>query len=391
MKSRTILAGLFTLICSAQASIPTSSSIELDPEKGYVYAADSTQLSVSGDIIAVVGTESLEPRPSPAFVAILQRDHVGWTQVATIKPVSEGGIIARVELNGDTLVVFEQEEDRSYYEAHVYNRNIPTNDAWGEIDFPGPTQSRYWPGRAVIDGTRMFMNVEYVNDTLNWFEERSPGQWEYCGFIEESMPSSYEFALSGNTLVTSRTDDYCIGWQTFYEWTASNSSVCGEWKQVAVTDKGPANSCLGSLLILEGDIALAGSRTVEVHAPGMVRVYSRHEGGDNQWGAVQDLLPSDRHVMTRFGHAIGFYDQWMLVGDVSWHGDDRRGEGALYIFQHQDKVYGGWKQVAEINSWTAHSRLGAGISGSDGTVIVTGDVGKLLVFDLKSPATSLVG
>lgn len=107
----------------------------------------------------------------------------------------------------------------------------------------------------------------------------------------------------------------------------------GEITKVLPTDI-DTNDAFGSSVYLKNDTILVGApEKDELSNPqaGAAYVFAKNQGGADNWGEVQKLLPSNPTIANRFGTSVAFDGNFMLVGT---EGDSTIGfeAGAIYLF-----------------------------------------------------------
>jgi hypothetical protein len=124
-------------------------------------------------------------------------------------------------------------------------------------------------------------------------------------------------------------------------------------------------------------VAISGN-TVVVGAPhkhnftGAIYIFSRNQGGKNNWGQVQKRMASDDATDDEFGRSVEISGDTLVVG-ASLHDDLAEGAGAAYIFQQNQ---GGTNNWGEVKKLLASDGAGSDFFGSDvaisGNTIVVG-------------------
>jgi hypothetical protein len=64
-------------------------------------------------------------------------------------------------------------------------------------------------------------------------------------------------------------------------------------------------------------------------------------GGENNWGEVKTLTPSDEHGFNAFGYSVALYGNLALVGAPSL-------TGVVYMFGRNEGGAGNWGEVKQF-------------------------------------------
>jgi len=132
-------------------------------------------------------------------------------------------------------------------------------------------------------------------------------------------------------------------------------------KQLLASD--PANGdYFGSSVSLDGGSALVGAPGKKVGASngqGAAFLFSRNQGGEDNWGRVGILNHENGAFADRFGTSVSLSGDVALVGAESRAVNGNTNQGAAYIFYRNYPILNGWSQVKEL---TDANSLGAGVS-----------------------------
>ena len=123
------------------------------------------------------------------------------------------------------------------------------------------------------------------------------------------------------------------------------------WGQVKKLTASASGAYFGGAVAVSGDVALVGDPRTDTTAPffdtGAAYVYSKDQGGADNWGEVKVLTPSSvsQHDMY-FGTTVAIDADSALVGAIGVASD----AGAAYVF---DRDQGGANNWGEVRMLTA--------------------------------------
>ncbi|MEE4271710.1 MAG: GEVED domain-containing protein [Thermoanaerobaculales bacterium] len=133
------------------------------------------------------------------------------------------------------------------------------------------------------------------------------------------------------------------------------------------------NHKFGNAVAIDGDTMVVGAFTGEGSAAltGAAYVFSRNQGGADNWDEVVKLTASDADVYHYFGHSVAIDGDTIVVGAVSAPGIVANA-GAAYVFQRNHGGPDNWGEVAKIvaSDGVASDYFGHSVAISDGIVVV---------------------
>jgi len=156
-------------------------------------------------------------------------------------------------------------------------------------------------------------------------------------------------AVEGDTLVVGASGGDDKGSAYVF---SRNQGGAGVWGQVAklTASDGVATDQFGTAVAVDGDTIVVGTQVHDVGAnslQGAVYVYSRNQGGANNWGEVKKLLSSDGAAFARFGVAMAVDGDTLVVG--AW-GAGNAGQGAAYVFSRNQGGANNWGEVKKLTA-----------------------------------------
>lgn len=119
-------------------------------------------------------------------------------------------------------------------------------------------------------------------------------------------------------------------------------------KSISAPDLEPGEQ-FGASVAVWGDTVLAGAPLNDTAAigAGAAFIYSRNQGGSNEWGLVQRLAPSPLPATADFGRSAALYRDIAAVG-APYESDLIDGMGAVYVFQANRGGSNNWGQVRRL-------------------------------------------
>ena len=248
-----------------------------------IMAADRTEDNQFGSAVAVSGDTAVVPSPRYAdgtnwyqgALYVFAQDQGGadnWGQVKKITAAySGGGYGSHVAIDGDTLVTSAGGQGVVY----VYYRNQGGADNWGEVR-----------QITVSDSTEFGGSVDIHGDVL-------------------------VVAHSGDDIDTNENQGSA---HVFYR----NQGGADNWGQVKklTASAGAESDCFGVSVAVEGDTVVVGAHGVDAFysGQGAAYVFSRNQGGADNWGQVKRLTASDGEEKDFFGWSVDVEGDTVVVG-----------------------------------------------------------------------------
>lgn len=255
-------------------------------------------VAISGDVIVVGARRNATQSVGAAYV--FERDLNGLGQWGERTKINADDAEIRdefgsaVAIDGDTVIIAAVAEDGATSNegaAYIFQRDEPTANSWGQ-----------------------------VKKLVSEFSQNS-------GFFGGSVAIHGDVAVVG-----AANEDTEAGAAYIFERNAGGMDNWGRVKRVIGTDTG-ASDFFGSAAAVRGDIVAIGARhqsSAGVEA-GAAYLFSRNEGGINNWGQLDKLVANDGSVGARFGTHATMSDDTLIV---SANSDDVIADnaGATYVF-----------------------------------------------------------
>jgi hypothetical protein len=143
------------------------------------------------------------------------------------------------------------------------------------------------------------------------------------------------------------------------------------WGQIAKIVSGDPNDVdqFGHSVTLKGDLVLVGSPGEDGAGTdrGAAYLFSRDLGGTDAWGLVKRIVPSDETDNSWFGNSVAIDGALALIGS-GWQDGGGNNRGAAYIFSQSQGGADNWGQIKKLTASDAHDSDMFGYSVSlDGT------------------------
>jgi hypothetical protein len=283
-------------------------------------------VSVSGDII-IVGTWS-----SVHSAYIFSRNQGGTDNWGLVKTLTATGIDeydkfgASVSISGDIIVVASPYNRALGGSAYIFLRNQGGTDNWGQVKKITASDS------ATFDSFGSSVSVS--GDII--------------------VVASYSGNSSGSAYIFSKNQGGTDNW--------------GQVKKITASDSATFDS-FGSSVSVSGDIIVVGSNSN--NSSGSAYIFSRNQGGTDNWGQVKKIRASDAAANDQFGWSVSVSGDSIVVGT---YGDDDSGaeSGSAYIFYRNQGGTDNWGQVKKITASdaAAYNHFGWSVSVSRDTIVV---------------------
>jgi hypothetical protein len=305
-------------------------------------------VAISGDYVAVGAPGEDGSGTDRGAAYVFYRDQGGpdnWGQVMKITAsdaADDDGFGFALALDGDTLVVGADGEDGSGTDrgaAYIFYRNQGGADNWGQVAklvSEDPEDADQFGYAVAISGDLVLVG--------------SPGD-DGAG------------ANRGAAHVFSRDQDGPDGW--------------GEVMKLIATDAAD-DVWLGNSVALEGSLAVVGAAWDDGGGTnrGAAYVFSRDQGGLGNWGELKKLAASDAHNADLFGYAVAINGDFISVG-AGWSSGGGTERGQAYLFSRDEGGTDNWGEVQRLRASDGANDDWFGFSLSlDGIYLLVGATGE---------------
>ena len=157
------------------------------------------------------------------------------------------------------------------------------------------------------------------------------------------------------------------GYVHIYEKSASGIDFI---KKITASD-GEASDLFGISVALSGDILVVGSQNKTVGSnffQGAAYVFSRNQGGTNNWGLVKKVVASDGAANDFFGHSVAINGNNIAVGAYQRNGKI----GAVYLYSKTQGGANNWgeTQILTPSDGAANDYFGHSLALNSTTIAV---------------------
>jgi uncharacterized repeat protein (TIGR01451 family) len=320
----------------------------LSPSDGDTNQQFGYSVAVSGDIAAVGAPRyDVGATINRGAVYIYQRNLSGqdsWGQVIRLlSPDGKGGdqFGRSVALEGDLLVVgspyFDESTENSVGKVYIFGRNQGGIDQWGLVKTltPGDSQA----------GDRFGFRVDISGDTVVASAPYKPDQ-----------PPGAPQVHQGAAYIFSR-----------------NTGGADQWGQVhkLLADDGSSEDYFGWSVAIDGDKAVVGAIGYKSWQ-GAAYVYSRNQGGADQWGQSARLVANDCKSGDHFAWSVDINGDIIAAGSVQDNSQGNFFQGSVYLFNRN--LYSGdsWSQEVKISAsdGTLGDNFGQSVAINDSALLV---------------------
>lgn len=319
-------------------------------------------VDISGDYAVVGAVEENGSGTDQGAAYVFYRNQGGadnWGQVKKITAAdrADNDSFGRtVAIDGDTIIVGADGEDgagRDRGAAYIFLRNEGGADNWGQVIklvASSPEDSGKFGFAVAIDGDLALVGAPGkagagAGRGAAYVFSRDQGGVGAWGLIKEILPSAptdnswfgYALAIEGTLAVVGE------GWNdgagtnrgAAYVFGRDQGGVnsWGEIKKFTASDAHD-NDFFGFSVAVNGSNVVIGAAWAAASGTerGQVYLFSKDEGGTDNWGEVQRLRASDAQNEDWFGFSTAIAENYILVGAISEDGSGAN-RGAAYLFK----------------------------------------------------------
>jgi len=164
----------------------------------------------------------------------------------------------------------------------------------------------------------------------------------------------HSVALSGDYAVVGAPieDGTGTNWGAAYIFALDSGGTnnWGQAKKLSASDAAD-NDYFGGSVSINGDYVVVGAYYEDGAGinRGAVYIFSRNQGGTNNWGEVAKLIASDPENVDYFGYSVAISGDTVVVGAP---GEDGLGtnRGAAYVFDRNEGGTDNWGEVAKLTA-----------------------------------------
>ncbi|MCF8307023.1 MAG: IPT/TIG domain-containing protein [Ignavibacteriales bacterium] len=361
-------------------------------------------VSISGDyaIVGAQGDGYNPPNGSGRGAAyIFYRNQGGennWGQVKKIiaSDAQYDHYFGKVSISGEYAVVGATGDDTGGSSAgavYIFKRNEGGTDNWGQvkkITNPAPQTQGFFGFASAISDDYLLVGAPYHNTTLAdngiaYVFYRNEGGSNNWGLIKtlyghgqtDLAQFGYSVALeAGFAIVGARRDNAAgtdAGAAYVYYRNSGGTDNWGEVKKISASDAS-GNSEFGTSVSLSGDYIVVGSPYKS--DVGAAYVYSRNQGGADNWGEVSKISASDAQASDHFGTSVSVSGDFVIAGAPD---EDAGGNNAGAAYMFQKSLPDNYPVITSVSpnygsssGGTEVTIYGSNFGGTQGTVLIGG-------------------
>ena len=311
-----------------------------------------------------------------------------------------------VAISGDTVVVgadYSPSGGASRGQAYVFSRNQGGPNNWGLVKTLSASDKAdydYFGRKVAVSGDIIIVGAPQANSggtdrgQAYVFSRNQGGanNWGQVKILSASDKADtnmfgWSVAVSGDTVVIgaihANSGGLVRGQAYVFSQNQSGTNNWGQVKILSASDKADRDY-FGNSVAISGDIVVVGAHYTASGGTGRGQAYifSRNQGGTNNWGEVKILSASDKADNDHFGYSVAVSDEIVIVGAYeAASGGTYRGQ--VYVFSRNQGGTNTWGQVKILsasdkadNDWFGYS------------VAVSGDTGVIGAFYAASGGTN---
>ena len=345
-----------------------------------------TSVSISGDY-AVVGAYREDQNGSDSGSAyVFGRNHGGsdnWGQVK--KLVTSDGAAGdyfgySVSISGEVVVVgawCDDDDGDLSGSAYIFSQNAGGADNWGQVKkltaSDAADSCRF--GKSVsVSGDNILVGSYTNGQGAAYVFSRNQGGADNWGEVKKLTGDHWFFgcsvSISGNTAIVGQ--QYTSGSAFIFDKDQGGIDNWGQVKKLTVTGGNAAN--FGRVVAISGDNLIVGAHLDSEKAShaGAAYIFSRNQGGADNWGQVQKLLAEDGATDDYFGYSVAINGDLALVG-VEYEDGPGTNSGAAYVYARNQGGADNWGQLEKLEADDAagSDKFGSAVS-LDGDYIAVG-------------------
>ena len=282
-----------------------------------------------------------------------------WGQVKILSASDKAdfdGFGNTVAISGDTVVVgalYAHSGGSERGQAYVFSKDQGGSNNWGQVKIlsaSDKTDSDLFGRSVAVSGDTVVVGAHYANSggsdrgQAYVFSKDQGGSnnWGEVKILSASDKADYYYfgnsvAVSGDTVVVGAQYAHSGGSDRGQAYVFSKdqggSNNWGEVKILSASDKADGD-WFGNSVAVSGDTVVVGAFSADSGGSnrGQAYVFSKDQGGSNNWGQVKILSASDKTDGDWFGNSVAVSSDTIVVGaDYANSGGSDRGQA--YVFK----------------------------------------------------------
>jgi len=301
-----------------------------------------------------------------------------------------------IALDGDYALIGAPGADRTLTDggaAYLFLKSQGGLDAWGQVKIlaaEDASSSDFFGCAVSISGDYAVVGAGGENGSgtdqgAAYVFYRNQGGADNWGQVKKLVGSDtadldgfgYAVAIDGTTIVIGADGEDGSGTDqgAAYIFTKDQGGA-DNWGQVAKLVSGDPDDVnqFGYALTLKGDYALIGSPREDGAGGdrGAAYLFSRNLGGADAWGLVKKIVPGDPTDDAWFAAALAIDGTLAVIGS-GWDDGGGTNRGAAYVFSRDSGGTDNWGQVKKLTASDARDGDMFGYAVAiDGTTVVVG-------------------
>jgi len=408
-----LMALLMSIILMAWPSLlsaqsPSNNETQALSSNGKVTASDGVasdqfghSVAISGDTMVVGSRLDDDHGTNSGSAYIFSRHQGGTNNWGLVKKVTDSDGAAddlfgySVAISGDIMVVGAYGDDdngAASGSAYIFSRHQGGANNWGlvkKVTASDGAGDDYFGYSVAISGDTVVVGA-YVDDDRGtnsgsaYIFGRNQGGTNNWGEVKKVTASDrassddfgYSVAISGDTVIIgSRYDDDSgsnSGSAYIFSRDHGGTNNWGQVKKIIASDPA-SHDHFGLSVAINGDTVVVGARGNDDHGSdsGSAYVFSRNQGGTNNWGQVKKVTASDAAGGDWFGESVAISGDTVVVGSAfnDDHGSD---SGSAYIFGRHQGGTNNWGELEKLTASDAAGgdRFGVRVATSGRNVVV---------------------
>lgn len=315
------------------------------PEDGEIFGV-SVALSGNYAVVGAPGDDGTGTDQGAAYVFYKDQGGIdNWGQVTKIRAADaadDDGFGYAVALEGDTLVVGSDGEDGSGTDrgaVYVFYRDQGGADNWGQV-------AKLTAG--------------------------DPQDIDQFGFA---------VALSGDVIVVGAPGDdgtgIARGSAYVFSRDLGGADAWGQLKKIGASDAAD-DVWFGTSVALDGTVAVVGAAWDDANGTnrGAAYIFARGQGGADNWGELKKLTASDGGNSDLFGYAVAVDGSYIVVG-AAWNDGGGSERGQAYVFSRDEGGTDNWGELQRLRAGDGANEDHFGFAVRvDGLTILAGATGE---------------
>jgi len=377
----------FILFCSLFCFYKASAQKEIQT----LSITSPTAISVSGDI-AIIG--DIQNKKASIF----QKDQNDtWAIIKNIiaSDGAAGITFGRSVSISDTIAIVSDDFINNGTGAvYIFYKNQGGQDNWGEVKkltLTDAADNDYFGASIAIEGNTLVVGSYGKNNNTGavYVFHKDQGGIDNWGEVKKITANDAILNGSFGSPVAISGDNILVGNQNNMEAAYifnKNEGGPDNWGQVKklTASNGIAGEGFGTYgIAISGDIAIVGL-TQKDNSIGAAYIYEKNQGGNNNWGEVKKITPSNGNQNFFFGKGVSIYGDKVLIGT------DGSGSSYSYVFAKNRGNVGNWEEAAILTPSNGAKELGGAVALSANTIFV-GDKKTMNLHVFNAPPTLELG